>query len=180
MCRRGSQELRDFYQGTSSQMATSSPSAESQALLLQFDYLYRSIDVASLLPKALTTGVITESQRGECAEQPHGSKRVEKFLEHLVRRVNGDTSNFHKFLQILRQTEQDIIASCLQGTLADRTKNYNNVHMNAFGITDQFRTLSHSMTTVTPSAKHTEGDSYINRHTCNYNYSFLYVQYEND
>ena len=98
-------------------MATSTPSAESQALTLQFDYLYRSIDVAPLLPGALSAGVITESQRGECAEQPHGSKRVEKFLDHLVRRVNGDTSNFHKFVQVLRQTKQDVIASCLQGRL---------------------------------------------------------------
>ena len=96
-------------------MATSSPSPESQALILQFEYLYRSIDVTPLLPGALSAGVITESQRSECAEQPHGRKRVEKFLDHLVRRVNGDTSNLHKFLQILRQTEHDVIASCLQG-----------------------------------------------------------------
>ena len=98
-------------------MATSSPSAESQALALQFDYLYRSIDVAPLLPAALSAGIITESQRGECGvEQPHGSKRVEKFLDHLVRRVNGDAGIFHKFLQVLRQTKQDVIASCLQGS----------------------------------------------------------------
>ena len=107
-------------------MATAaSSSVESEALKRAFDYLVDSIDTASVLPKSLHLGLIKEPQRSDCASpysneylcasEPDPHKKAEKFLGHLQRKVNGDSSKYHVFTHILKETGQHNIASRLDG-----------------------------------------------------------------
>ena len=97
-------------------MATATGSfAESEALKIAFDYLVNSIDTAVLLPKALSSRLISEPQRSECASEPDPYKKAEKFLGHLQRAVNGDSNKYHTFIQVLKETGQASIASRLGG-----------------------------------------------------------------
>ena len=90
-------------------------SAESEALRLTFSYLVNSIDSTTVLPAALSAHLISESQRSECASETAPFKRVEKFLGHLQRAVNGDSNKYHTFIQVLKETGQASIASRLGG-----------------------------------------------------------------
>ena len=97
-------------------MATASgSSAESEALKLAFDYLVNSIDAAALLPRALSSHLISERQRSECASESDPYEKAEKFLGHLQRAVNGDSNKYHTFIQVLKETGQASIASRLGG-----------------------------------------------------------------
>ena len=62
--------------------------AESEALRISFDHLVNSIDTAALLPKALSSQLISEPQRSECASETDPYKKAEKFLRHLQRAVS--------------------------------------------------------------------------------------------
>ena len=97
-------------------MATATgSSAESEALKIAFDYLVNSIDTESLLSKALSSQLISERQRSECASEPEPYEKAEKFLGHLQRAVNGDSNKYHTFIQVLKETGQASIASRLCG-----------------------------------------------------------------
>ena len=89
--------------------------AESEALRRSFSYLVNSIDTTALLPAALSRGLITERVRQNCSTEPDNYRRAEKFLSELQRTVNGNCEMFHTFLQILRDTGQQCIASHLDG-----------------------------------------------------------------
>ena len=92
-------------------------SAEAEALRLAFSYLVNSVDVAALLPAAFSAHLISDPQRSECTSEPDPYKKAEKFLGHLQRAVNGDSSNFNVFIQVLRQTDQLKIAERLHGMI---------------------------------------------------------------
>ena len=94
-------------------MATCTGTAEQETLKLKFSYLVNSIDAAALLPAALSRQLITERQRVECFSEPDPYKKAEKFLGHLQRAVNGDSENFHIFVQLLNESGQAKIASRL-------------------------------------------------------------------
>ena len=94
-------------------MAFSSPAAE--VLKHLFSYLGNSIDAAALLPGALNRGLITDRQRAECYNETNPYRKAEMFLGYLLRAVIVDGSNYHTFVQILEQTGQAKIASCLRG-----------------------------------------------------------------
>ena len=99
-------------------MATAggSPAAEPEALNHSFSYLVNSIDTAALLPDALSRNLITDRQRTECCNETDSVyQRAEKFLSYLQRAVNADYTNFHIFVQILKETGQAQIASRLRG-----------------------------------------------------------------
>ena len=93
----------------------SSGSAESEALKLAFDYLVSNIDTASLLPRSLSSHLISERQRSECASVTDPYEKAKKFLGHLQRAVNGDNNDYHTFVHILEETDQSSIASHLRG-----------------------------------------------------------------
>ena len=95
-------------------MATCTGTAEQETLKLKFSYLANSIDTAALLPAAMSRQLITESQRVDCFIEPHPNKKAEKFLGHLQRAVNGDSKNFHIFVQLLNESGQESIASQLK------------------------------------------------------------------
>ena len=90
-------------------------SAESEALRIAFSYLANSIDVATLLPVALSRGLITDPQRTDCSSEPDPYRKAVKFLGHLQRAVNGDSDRFHSFVRVLSETGQVNIASRLNG-----------------------------------------------------------------
>ena len=94
-------------------------SAKSEALRLAFsrgdEPWHRMLDLTSVLPAALSAGLISEYQRSECDSETDPSKRVEKFLGHIERAVNGDSNKYHTFVQVLKETGQGSIASYLQG-----------------------------------------------------------------
>ena len=93
-------------------------SAESEALKIAFDYLVNNIDMrieSRLLPIALSCQLITDRQRSECYTEPDLYEKAKKFLSHLQRAVNGDSNKYHTFVQVLKETGQDSIASRLQG-----------------------------------------------------------------
>ena len=94
-------------------MATYTGTAEQEALKLMFSYLVNSINTDDLLPAALSKQLITERQRLECFSEPDLNKKAEKFLGHLQRAVNGDSENFHIFVQLLNESGQTKIASRL-------------------------------------------------------------------
>ena len=100
-------------------MATAAgSSAESEALRFTFRYLdlANRLDLTAVLPAALSAGLISESQRSECASETDPFKGAEKFLGHLQRAVNGaDSNKYHKFVQVLKETGKDNTASRLQG-----------------------------------------------------------------
>ena len=90
-------------------------SAESEALKVACDHLVNSIDTSSLLPKALSSQLLSERQRSECASEPEPYEKAEKFFGHLQRAVSGDSKKYHTFVQILTETGQSSIASRLDG-----------------------------------------------------------------
>ena len=90
-------------------------SAESEALRLAFSFLVNSIDSTSVLPAALSAGLISDVQKRDCDSETAPFKRDEKFLGHLQRAVNGDSNKYHTFVQVLKETGQASIASRLQG-----------------------------------------------------------------
>ena len=90
-------------------------SAESIALKLAGSYLMTSIDLTPVLPAALSAGLISESQRSECASETDPFKRALKFLGHLQKAVIDDSHKYHTFVQVLKETGQASIASLLQG-----------------------------------------------------------------
>ena len=90
-------------------------SAEAEALKLTFENLVNSIDTSSLLPAALSRGLIRETQRAECTSEVNPYQKAEKFLEHLQREVNGDSSKFLTFVQLLVDTGHSNLASRLLG-----------------------------------------------------------------
>ena len=92
-----------------------SVSAESEALRLAFSYLVNSIDTTSVLPAALSANLISNSQRSECTKETVPFKRAEEFIGHLQRAVNGDSSKYHAFIRVLKETNQSSIASRLDG-----------------------------------------------------------------
>ena len=99
-------------------MATASAagiSSESEALKIAFDDLINSIDTTALLPKALSTHLVSERQKSECTSEPEPYKKAEKFLDYLQRAVNGDSNKYHTFIKILKETGQSSIASRLGG-----------------------------------------------------------------
>ena len=97
-------------------MATTAGSSnESKALRIAFVYLVTSIDLTAVLPAALSAGLISEFQRSECDSVADSFKRAGKFLGHLQMAVNGNSSKYHTFVQVLKETDQDRIASYLQG-----------------------------------------------------------------
>ena len=98
-------------------MATAGGStAEPEALKHSFSYLVSSIDTAALLPAALSKELITDRQRTDCSSETDSAyQKAEKFLSYLQRAVNGDYYKFHTFVQILQETGQSHIASCLRG-----------------------------------------------------------------
>ena len=88
--------------------------AEKETLKRSFHYLVDSIDAAALLPAALSASLISDQQRSDCASEADPYKKAEKFVSHLQRVVNGDSTKFHTFLEVLRRTNQRRIASRLQ------------------------------------------------------------------
>ena len=90
-------------------------SAESQALKLAFSYLVNSMDTTSLLPAALSRGLIREQQKADCTSETSPYQKAEKFLDHLQREVNGDSSKFHTFVQLLEDNGYSNLASRLRG-----------------------------------------------------------------
>ena len=90
-------------------------SAESEALKLSFSFLIDSMDTTSLLSAALSSHLISEPQRSECASEPDPYRKAVKFLAHLQRAMNRDNNKYHTFVQILEKTGQASIASHLQG-----------------------------------------------------------------
>ena len=74
-----------------------------------------SVDTPSLLPAALSRGLIREQQKADCASESNPYKKAEKFLEYLQREVNGDNKKFHTFVQLLVDTGQSNLASHLNG-----------------------------------------------------------------
>ena len=99
-------------------MATAAgSSAESEALKLSFSYLVNSIDTASVLRAALSSQLVSDSQRSECVSETDSYNKAEKFLGHLQRAVNGDSNKYHEFVKVLEETKQVAIAQVLQGRL---------------------------------------------------------------
>ena len=89
--------------------------AEVVVLERKFGYLVNSIDATSLIPAALSAGLITTQQRSECSGECDPYKRAEKFLGHLQRTVNGSHEKFYTFLHVLDQAGQESIAERLRG-----------------------------------------------------------------
>ena len=100
---------------TATATVAATASGESEALRIAFSYLSNSIDVATLLPVALSRGLITNPQRTDCSSEPDPYRRAEKFLGHLQRAVNGDSNKFHIFVLVLFETGLVTIASRLNG-----------------------------------------------------------------
>ena len=101
---------RGMATGSTSGVALSS--AEAEVLKLALEYLVNNMDTSSLLPAALSRGLIREQQKAECAN-PY--QKAEKFLEYLLREVNGDNKKFHTFVQLLVDTGHSNLASRLRG-----------------------------------------------------------------
>ena len=79
-------------------------SAESGVLRLTFTYLAARIDLTSVLPAALSAGLISESQRSDCNSDTNPFIRALKLVGHLQKAVDGDSKKFHTFVQILKET----------------------------------------------------------------------------
>ena len=89
--------------------------AEAEALKLALEYLVNSMDTSSILPAALSRGLMREQQKAECASESNPYQKAEKFLEYLQREVNGDNKKFHTFVQLLVDTGHSNLASRLRG-----------------------------------------------------------------
>ena len=106
------------YNVCKTKMATSgevTTSSEALALKNAFKYLVDSIDTDSLLPAALSRKLITEYQREDCSCEPDRYKKAGKFIGHLLRAVNGDSNNYHVFIQVLFDCDQPSIARRIHG-----------------------------------------------------------------
>lgn len=90
-------------------------SPEEEALTKAFNYLVKSIDTDSLLPAALSRNLITNYQRSDCVCEPNPYKKAEKFVDHLLRAVNGDSDKFYIFMQVLLESGQSSIAKRMNG-----------------------------------------------------------------
>lgn len=90
-------------------------SPEAEALKLANSYLVDSIDTDSLFPKALSRQLLTNRQVADCVSKSTAYEKAEKLLSYLQRAVNGDNNKFYTFVQILNETGQKEIASCLHG-----------------------------------------------------------------
>ena len=98
-------------------LPTTDASAEVVALKRMFSYLVKSLDADSVLPEALSNGLITDPLWSKCQSGELSSyERAEKFLECLLRAVNGVHGKFHTFLQVLDETGQEGIAQRLRGS----------------------------------------------------------------
>ena len=86
---------------------------EVSVLKVNYDYLVNSIEIDSVLPVALSSGLISERQKSECSNESGPLKKSEKFLDHLLREVNGDSRKYYTFLEIL-QEKQPLIYNKLQ------------------------------------------------------------------
>lgn len=93
--------------------ATTSP--EEKALTKAFSYLVKSIDTDSLLPAALSRNLITIYQRADCVCEPNQYRKAEKFVDHLLRSVSGDSDKFYLFMQVLLESDQPSIAKRMNG-----------------------------------------------------------------
>ena len=89
--------------------------AEAEAIKLSFAHLVNSIDASSLLPDALSRGLITDRQRTDCVNEADPYKKAEKFIGHLQREINGDSNRFHTFVQLLDSSGNAELASRLRG-----------------------------------------------------------------
>ena len=89
--------------------------AEAEAFKLSFAHLVNSIDASSLLPDALSRGLITDRQRTDCVNEADPYKKAEKFIGQLQREINGDSNRFHSFVQLLDSSGNEKLASCLRG-----------------------------------------------------------------
>ena len=96
-------------------ISAGSSSAEAEALKLAFEYLVNSMDTSSLLPAALSRGLIREQQKADCTSESNPYQKAEKFLEHLQREVYGDNGKFHTFVQLLEDTGHSNLVSRLLG-----------------------------------------------------------------
>ena len=90
-------------------------SAESEALKLAYSYLVNSMDTSSLLPAAHSRGLIREQQKADCTSETNQYHKAEKFLDHLQREINGDSSRFPTFVQLLVDNGHSNLASRLRG-----------------------------------------------------------------
>ena len=91
-------------------------SAESQALQRKFHFLTRGIsNVSELISAAFSKGLISDHQRADCTNEASPYKKVEKFLDILIKNVNADTSNFQAFVQVLDTVGCVKEASTLRG-----------------------------------------------------------------
>ena len=90
-------------------------SPEAEALQCANSYLVNSIDTDSLFAISLSKQLLTNHQEADCVSESTNYKKAEKFLGYLRRAVNGDSSKFYTFLEILDEIGQAKIASHLQG-----------------------------------------------------------------
>ena len=90
--------------------------AEPEALKHSFRYLVDSIDTDAVLSAALSSDLITDRQRTECANESNPYKKAETFLGYVQRAVNGDPHKFDDFLDTLQNTSQKELVSRLRGT----------------------------------------------------------------
>lgn len=96
-------------------MAVSSDTAEVVALVRAFSYLSKSIDAASVIPEALSKGLITQNQMSDCSRCENIYKKAETFLNYLLRTVNGNSRYFHTFAEVLDRIGQESVAAHLRG-----------------------------------------------------------------
>lgn len=99
-----------------SRKATTDRPAEVVVLERTFSYLVNSIDADSVLPEALSEGLITDRQRSECSAELDPYKKAERFLGYLRRTVSGDHEKFNTFLLVLDRIGQETIADHLRGS----------------------------------------------------------------
>ena len=100
---------------TGTTIGAASSLAEAKALKLALEYLVNSMDTPTLLPAALSRGIIREQQKAECTSVSNPYQKAERFLEYLQREVNGDSSKFLTFVQLLVDTGHSKLASRLLG-----------------------------------------------------------------
>ena len=92
-------------------MTTHRP-AEVVVLERNFSYLVESIDAASVLPEALSKGLITDRQKSKCSGESDSYEKANEFLGYLYRTINSNHKKLHTFLQVLGQ---ESIAERLRG-----------------------------------------------------------------
>lgn len=68
-----------------------------------FDRLKRSLDVDAIASTAYSAELISNADFEQCAGEPD-HKKATVFVAAVERGVKRDINNFHKFLQILKET----------------------------------------------------------------------------